>query len=417
MSCRAGLSRAVVRPRAAADSRDPTPCEGSDTMSKIQSSCPATIRALLPLLLAIGLLLPLVGCSDDEDTGNVTQIPFPDPDETNWILSIWGTGPNDVYMVGNPGFVLHWDGTEWTRTDLTDETLTTIWGDGEGQIYICGHAGLIYRRSGDAWVAMDSGTEENLYDIGTGPYGATYAVGYDGALRKLSGDSWGGTQRRAYRNYPDEGDTLEDLAPTDTLSFSLNIETLAVVCPYAIGGDSAIVIMENAEEGFDHEWAWGEVEDQKFSLITAATRSDVIGECFLATATGKLLKLVQEGDELQFAQPRTTAGTPLYPSTYPSALTDLWLDTDEDMLYMSTVYGQIARIAQDGTGAETLYDDSTYYSAVWGSGASDIYAAGIDGRVVHWDGTEWSLIEVPLPDNSADGKARPAIDQFGRPLL
>lgn len=378
-------------------------------------SSSVTFRTLLLLLVLTGLALSLAGCSDDNTGGDITQIPFPDPDQINWIMSIWGSGPDDVYMVGNPGFILHWDGTDWTRTDLTDETLTTVWGDGEGEVYICGHAGLIYRKSGSNWTRQDSGTEENLYDIGRGPNGDLYAVGYNGALRRQSGSAWVSTQRRAYRNYPEEFTPPDTGAPRDTLNFWDSVETFTVVSPYAIAGNGAIVLMENDTPDFNHEWLWGQVEDQSFSLFTAGTGDAVVENNFLATATGKILQLSMTLDGLQYVQPRTSGGSPLYPSTYPATLTDLWLDTEAGKLYMTSVFGQIARMNRDGNARETLFANSGYFSAIWGTGSTNIYAAGYRGVVVHWDGAAWSDVEVPLPDNSA-AKSRPAYDKFGRPL-
>ena len=77
--------------------------------------------ALLLLLAFLGGAL--IGC-DDDTVGDVPQNAFPDPDIINWVFAIWGTGPDDVFAVGRPGFILHFDGASWTRTDVSASTLT-----------------------------------------------------------------------------------------------------------------------------------------------------------------------------------------------------------------------------------------------------------------------------------------------------
>lgn len=376
--------------------------------------CTSLPRHLLPLLIVGAMALALSGCSDDETGGSVTQIPFPEPDDITWVFSIWGSGADDVFMVGNPGFVLHYDGTDWTRTDLTEETLTSVWGTAANDVYVCGHHGVLFHYDGANWSSQDSGTEENLYDIGEGPYGDLYTVGYAATLKKRSGGSWVSTQRQAYREYPDPDDEPEDLAPADTLNFWDGIETLTVVSPYVIGGNAAVALMENNTTEFSHEWAWGEVEDQYFSLFTASTNSAVVEDNFLATATGKVLRLTTTFDGLQLVQLRNEQSIPNYPATYPSPLTDLWLDADNDVLYMTTSYGQITIMNQDGSFPETLYADSGYLSTIWGTSGTNIYAAGYGGVVLHYDGSDWTSVDVPLPEQAV--KASPAHDKFGRPL-
>ena len=370
--------------------------------------------ALLPLLVVGAIALTMAGCSDDTPEGSVTQVPFPEPDEINWALSIWGSGTNDVFIVGNPGFVLHFNGTDWTRTDLTDETLTSVWGTAANDVYVCGHHGVLFHYDGANWSSQDSGTEENLYDIGEGPYGDSYTVGYDATLKKRSGGSWISTQRQAYRDYPDPEDEPEDLAPEDTLNFWDGIETLTVVSPYTICGNGAIALMENNNTDFTHEWAWGQVEDQNFSLFTASTNSAVVEDNYLATATGKVLRLVTTFDGLQLIQLRNDQSIPNYPATFPAPLTDMWLDSDNDVLYMTTSYGQISTMNQDGSSPAILFADSGYLSAIWGTSNTDIYAAGYAGVVLRYDGSDWAYVDVPLPDQTV--KTSPAHDKFGRPL-
>ena len=210
---------------------------------------------LLPLLLAV-LVMALIagGCSDEENT-DVTQTPFPEPELQPWLLDVWGTGPDDVYVVGQPNVLLHWNGSAWTLVDgIGPDVLTAVWGTGTGTVYAVGHGGAILRGSGTSFTGMASGTEENLYDVGAGPYDAIYAVGEKGAIRRLSGNTWVSTQQLAYR-YSDQDVAL------DTLVLNEDIQSLTTVNPYGLAGDHASVLMENDIPAYDHEWLWGAISD------------------------------------------------------------------------------------------------------------------------------------------------------------
>lgn len=66
------------------------------------------------------------------------------------VLSVWGTGPNDVYAVGTGGTVLHWDGQAWSRLDAgltpdTGEALKAVVGAG-GDVWLGGRDGAVLRR-------------------------------------------------------------------------------------------------------------------------------------------------------------------------------------------------------------------------------------------------------------------------------
>jgi len=374
----------------------------------------SNLGRLVLLLLVVLVSAALVGC-DDDTAGEAPQDPFPDPDIINWVFDIWGTGTDNVFAVGRPGFILHFDGAAWTRTDVSAGTLTSVWGTGPNDVYACGHEGVLFHYDGSSWSSLDSGTEENLYDVGLGPYGEIYIVGQDGTLKRRSGSSWVSTQRRAYRDYPLEGDPPVEQAPNDTLVFNDSVETLTAVSVYGIAGNSAIMLMENDHVGFDHEWLWGVVEDNDFSLLTTIFSHATVEDNFVATDDGKILRLATSLDGLQWKQPADQLGNAIYPATHPSRLTDLWLDEAADVLYMTTWTGQIATMTQDTYVSQIVYNGTGYLSAIWGTGSDNIYASGHGGAMLHFDGGDWETVDLPLPDNTT--KTMTLTDKFGRPLL
>lgn len=361
-------------------------------------------RLFLGCLVAFAALLLISGCSDEENT-DVTQIPYPEPPTTPWFHDVWGTGPDDVYVVGQPGAILHWNGAAWSLVDVSAEVLTAVWGTGPGTIYAVGHGGAILRGSGTSWSSMTSGTEENFYDVGQGPYDAIYAVGEKGVIRALQGNTWAGADARAFRYNDDD-------VPEDTLDFAEDIQSLTTVGRYALAGDLAAVLMENEIPGYDHQWLWGPIEDPSRTFLWAGTSGAAFADNYLANKQGRLFQLVDDpADGLTWRRVTDPAGNEARPIISPQPITGLWLDATNARILMTTSTGRLASLQRDGTGSELLYADTVWLSAVWGAGNGEIWACGKNGLVLYSDddAATWTALDVPLPEIpdkwiSPDGK-------------
>ena len=92
------------------------------------------------------------------------------------LNAVWGTGPSNVYAVGNGGIILHFDGTSWTKmTSPTTSTLGSIYGFSNNEIYALGFN--LYKFDGSNWSIVNGapggsviwGTSgNNLYVGGAG---------------------------------------------------------------------------------------------------------------------------------------------------------------------------------------------------------------------------------------------------------
>ncbi len=89
------------------------------------------------------------------------------------IADLWGTGPNDLWAVGDTmrvhptfgniptGYVMHWNGTAWTNvapsTVIFDFVrLHGIWGRSASDVFVAGDYGAIYHWDGTAWAGIGS---------------------------------------------------------------------------------------------------------------------------------------------------------------------------------------------------------------------------------------------------------------------
>src|SRR5262249_39825516 len=83
----------------------------------------------------------------------------PDPGGTMPALhGVWGTDASHIWVVGEGGTVLFWDGNAWNAL-LTGaggtETLSAIWGSNPRDLWIAGSAGVRHF-NGTMWMPLGS---------------------------------------------------------------------------------------------------------------------------------------------------------------------------------------------------------------------------------------------------------------------
>jgi hypothetical protein len=111
------------------------------------------------------------------DPGTDTFTRFETPG-TETLFGVWGTGAGDVLAVGgdinrpdDSGVIWRFDGDTWTAEDLSAShpngvpLLFKIWGRGPGDIYVAGERGIVLLFDGAAWSTLPSGTTRTLFTI------------------------------------------------------------------------------------------------------------------------------------------------------------------------------------------------------------------------------------------------------------
>jgi len=117
----------------------------------------------------------------------------------NHLNAIWGTGPSDVYAVGEE-VVLHFDGSAWskkpapTAKQLQKVTFLGVWGSGPSDVYAVGwhrkSGRMVMHYDGKAWAEQktDAKKMRTLYDVWSSGSDA-FIVGTRVALEG-GGGSW-----------------------------------------------------------------------------------------------------------------------------------------------------------------------------------------------------------------------------------
>jgi hypothetical protein len=104
--------------------------------------------------------------------------------EGGGLVSVWGTGPDDVWAAGGGaggGLVLHNDGQRWTPVDTGAlSKLWWIYGFAPEDVYAVGEHGLILHYDGSSWQQAESGTDATLYGVWGASRDDVWIVGGDG---------------------------------------------------------------------------------------------------------------------------------------------------------------------------------------------------------------------------------------------
>jgi len=60
------------------------------------------------------------------------------------LNSVWGSGPDDIWITSDSGAPLHYDGSTWSAMpSLSDYSLQGVWGSGPDDVWIAGNVGAI----------------------------------------------------------------------------------------------------------------------------------------------------------------------------------------------------------------------------------------------------------------------------------
>jgi hypothetical protein len=120
-----------------------------------------------------------------------------DNDAPGWLNGIWGSSAENVFVVGDYGTILHYDGHSWTLTsdNDTDYSLDDVWGSRAQDVFVVGSYGTILHYDGQDWTFMDSGSAHNLSGIWGSSSTNVFAVGYDhvshsGTFLHYDGNHW-----------------------------------------------------------------------------------------------------------------------------------------------------------------------------------------------------------------------------------
>ena len=290
------------------------------------------------------------------------------------LTSIWGSSSNQVWAVGSAGTILKWDGTSWTNLMLgfPSRYLYKIWGSGASDVWVVGESGTIYNWNGNSWVLKASNTTRNLFDVWGTASDNIWAMGYT-SIRRYNGSSW------------------NTIALTDPLLRGLDrIWGSSVNTVWASGSDT------NFYAGI---WRWdganwnNAYRGSSLSIIRGVF-GDKLGKAYAVGDAGYIVRY--DGTRWSQISDGDISPGKLY-GGWGSDAANVWavgggFANDKGYIFRNV----------SGKWVKESYETPKRLTAAWGSAADDVWAVGIGGKIIRWNGQNWTTIDSGVTADLAD---------------
>ncbi|HKP74467.1 MAG TPA: Ig-like domain-containing protein [Longimicrobiaceae bacterium] len=113
------------------------------------------------------------------------------PSRNLYLWGVWGAAANDVFVAGDSGTVLHWNGAAWSRMSTgTTVGLRRVWGTSGNNVYVTGEAGTLLHYDGTAWSRVALPTGETLERVWGSSASDVYVGGANATLLHYDGSGW-----------------------------------------------------------------------------------------------------------------------------------------------------------------------------------------------------------------------------------
>jgi hypothetical protein len=307
------------------------------------------------------------GC--DEDAAPCVATPEISCDDVEWCLektdhpkgiglvSVWGSGPNDVWAVGALGNVIHWDGKAWASAPVPSHwSLRAVWGTGPNDVWTVSAPNQIFHTTGFANGTAQWSPVAEVTDLSSEPPALACAI-----WGTAPGDMWFG------------GSSIPVQRPDNFY--------------YESGWRSAVV---------DGGAGWEPVvQDYWIDTIRGIWGSGP-GDIWIVGSKPDKLPFGAHTDGVAAAD----GGVPVWTEVDTQSISGLyavWGSGPGDVWSVGD-YGTI-RHSTAGAGLWSIVDSPTSENlrGIWGAGAKDIWAVGEHGTVLHYDGVTWRTATTAFP--------------------
>jgi hypothetical protein len=348
-------------------------------------------------------------------------VPIPD---TPTAVGVWGTSDDDVWVSSPIGQVARWDGRAWQRFALpTEATIRWIGGRGPNDVWAADDQSASFHWDGRRWTAVSAfaaagdRSDRRAGAVRTGALfrlaaardrSRLFAFASDGSV--VARDEWG--------DWGGRGPSWRTILPVRPARIFPQAPALSFVPDdlWIAGRDDVWAIGSYSGEPVMMRWegaAWNTADDADGRRAMA--REDIVavytdGDDVWAASTRRLGNARGHQGQLRRRRgERWTSVTTL--ARFPTALfglgaSDIWAAGVAGAMW----HWDGARWHDVPTGTD---DDLL---ALWGSRPDDVWAGGIDGALLRWDGRGWRRWQVPAAPNIGARSQRAAADTNVRSL-
>jgi hypothetical protein len=356
------------------------------------------------------------------------------------LLAVWGTSATNVFAAGGGGTILHFNGSTWSvQSSGTGHTLGGLGGTGPSDVWAVGASGITQHYNGSTWSSVARKSGFVITSIASGTAGSTlWAVGIGGSflsvasgqftLSSQSGlpilglyassatDVWastigtmlhfnGTTWSNAYVADDDSMASVWGSGPTnvftvgplgDIAHFTGSWSTAVVNPPsgatgyHGVFGISTNNITAVGNGGLVAHWngsAWS------FPARTGTGNlrgvwGGVTTQNYYAVADDRTA-YINPGGAGWRAMGFSPANGKGLTSVFGNAPTNVWVGGDSGVVYRLSS-GTTLNLPAATTG--TL----TNFHGTWVTSPTDSYLVGDGGSVLHFDGSNWLPLAVPV---------------------
>ena len=266
------------------------------------------------------------------------------------LWAVWCGADGDVHASG-PDCLLHYDGETWSDVNNpSGYMLRDIWGIDGSNVYAVGHGATVLRFNGQQWIKESGWTAENLADVWAIPAVSALAVGSGGTAVFFDGTQWTLTA------------TGVDVA--------LNGVWGDAAAGYYVVGDSGTVLRFN-------QGSWSQI-DVNVDEDLRGVWGDTNGHVYVAGTGGRILRCEGSGC--------TSMNTGI-----THALNSIWSEPSGQVLYAVGEQGTILRY--NGTWEPMESNTPFNIPDVWGRTSTDVYAIVYGAYdLLHCDGSSWEKV-------------------------
>lgn len=280
------------------------------------------------------------------------------PGTTSWKIAVWGTSSSNVFVGGEFGYILHYDGSTWTPVrSSTTKRIYNFWGTSGADIFAVGADGLILHYNGTEWSTKDSGTTEYLRGVWGSSSTNVYAVGNTATVQRYDGSDW-------------DPIDLSSLTTEDLRSVWGSSENDVFVSGYS----GTILHYDGAD----------------WTAMDSGTAEMILG--LWGTSGNNVFAVGGNGTILHYDGNATNTWTPMVSPT-AEELQSVWGASGTDVFAVG-MNGTI--VHYDGTTWSTMNSGTTdYVWRVWGASTQEVFAVDYGGRILFYGGAAWRDIGPP----------------------
>ena len=155
------------------------------------------MKTLVTTALVVAAFCIACGSSSESEPA---WAPAFDATSTGWLLNVWGPSADELYAVGGTpdrGRIVRFDGQAWTEMSVGIDVPLLNWAYGFGaqNVWVVGNGGTILRYDGQ-WTRTPTITDQDLWGVwGAGPddiwaVGGTVSPSGEATILRYDGQAW-----------------------------------------------------------------------------------------------------------------------------------------------------------------------------------------------------------------------------------